>query len=274
MRSLILILIVFISFGCSKSKYEKKKIGGQIIEANFINDSLINGIAKIYDSEGKLLAQTSFINGIKNGPSVTFYENGKIKDSLNYSNDLLNETAFKYDSSGFLLFKRTNYYGIDMGDNSFYNNGKLEEYYFTNFERKQLVSCKYDSAGRCYKLMFNAKPLVSSVLLEKQTPAIQLFMYVPHPPSFEVIYKLGQVNSQNKKINETILNSNRLFIDTTLITSQKDLTYFISVDYRILSTDSTANILLEKLVPSSWREIFDSLNLPDVAVIPATVWVS
>ena len=248
MKWKILMALIFICFGCRENQTKEKKIGNEIVKAKFINDSLIDGIAKVYNSNGKLVSETNFIKGIKNGISLSFYENGKIKDSFNYSNNLLNGIAYRYDSNGLLLFKKTYYYGIDIGDNSFYHDGKVEEYYFTNFERKELVNCKYDSAGRCDTLMFNAKPIISNILLDKQIPAMQLFLYFPHPLSFEIIYKLGLIDSQNNKKKESILNTDRLFLDTTLTLPQKDWNYYISLDYRVLSNDSLTSIFFEKLI--------------------------
>ncbi len=168
-------------WSCNEYSVKRKKIGNDWIEAQFINDTIIDGHAKFYNCSGDLVAQCNYRMGKKEGYSVRYYKNGQTKDSVNYSDNLLNGEAFKFDANGKLLYQATNFYGLNMGDHSSYINGKVSEYYFDNFEKKQLVNCRYDSLGRCDSLAFHAIPIITSGLIENKIPAVNFFAYLPHP---------------------------------------------------------------------------------------------
>jgi antitoxin component YwqK of YwqJK toxin-antitoxin module len=68
------------SIGCKDSRYERREIGNDIVEAKFTKDSLINGLAKFYDHNGQLESQGYYVKGKKTGPFiilVTIYQNTK-----------------------------------------------------------------------------------------------------------------------------------------------------------------------------------------------------
>jgi len=236
---------IFLFSSCNEKTLVRKKIGNDIVEAQFLNDSLIDGKAKYFNNTGILEAYYTFKNGVKNGNAVTFHENGKLKDSMYYSDNLLNGPAYKFDVNGKLLFTIMYYYGLDVGDHLFFKNGVVDEYHFNNFDQKQIVSCKYDSVGSCDSLVFNAYPLITNGLIEKQNPAIKMFIYFPHPPDFEVIYKMGFIKNQ-QRLQEFTLNSDRLFLDTTFAIPEKDVNHFLTVDYKNKSNDSTVNVYFKK----------------------------
>jgi antitoxin component YwqK of YwqJK toxin-antitoxin module len=243
---IILISAFFLFLGCNENPVKKKKIGNSIIEAKFINDTLIDGNAKYYNDNGILEAEYTFVNGIRKGHDTIFYDNGKIKEERNYSDDLLNGEGRKYNVNGLLLFKLNHYYGLDVGDNTFYKNGIVIKYFFKDFAQKKIVDCTYDSTGSCNSLVFNARPVITTGIIQNQTPTIKLFVFFPHPVDFEIIYKIGFINNQQIKQDELTLNSERLFLDTVLKIPSPNLNYFLSVDYKNKSTDSIVNVYFEK----------------------------
>ncbi len=250
MKYIIILIVSSISiYSCndSASKYERKRIGNDIVEAKFINDSVIDGEAKFYNQSGALENKGYFSKGLKNGYWISYHRNGKVKDSINYSNDLLNGGAFGYNENGILLRRSTYYFGLNVGGNFLYEEGKVYEYFFNNFEKKELVNCKYDSLGSCTYFYFNAKPMVKKIYTSLNDSAINLFLYFPQPPDFEVIYQMGLINSLQTKKEVSQLNSNRIFIDTILPIAPKDWNYYLSIDYKNISNDSTVNVLFQKL---------------------------
>lgn len=246
MKYITVISCIFLFLSCKEKSIEKRRIGDDIVEAKFIKDGEIDGKATYYSDSGILKAYYTFKNGIKNGSAVIYYENGRIKDSMNYSDNLHNGKAYKFDVNGQLLFTTTYYYGIDVGDHTFFKNGKNYDYHFNNFDQKQIVYSRYNSMGNCDSLVFNAYPLITNGLLEKQIPAIKMFIYFPHPPDFEVIYKIGYIKNHQTKRGEVALNSNRLFLDTTLEIPEKDTNYFLSVEYKSKSHDSTVSVYFKE----------------------------
>jgi len=236
-----LFFCIYFLLSC-KDSIDSRILGDNIVEAKFINDTSIDGKAKYYSKLGILEAYYTFKNGDKNGDAVTYHENGKILDSMNYSNGLLNGQLYKFNTLGQLQFTKMYYYGIEVGDHSFFKNGKIYDYYFNSFDQKQIIYSRYDSLQKCDSLIFNAYPLITRGVLDRENPAIKIFIYFPHPPDFKVVYTMGYIDEQKKRQGEFILNSDRLFLDTTLKVPTIKLNYFLSVDYVSKSHDSTINV--------------------------------
>ena len=233
-----------IILSCSGNHVHKKQIGSDIVEANFIGDK-ISGTANFYSLSGVLECQANFIDGKKNGMSKTFYDNGKTEDSMYYVGDLLHGYSCNFDPTGKLKMSRTNYYGIEVGDHLFYIDGRIREYSFDNFEGTQLVYCSYDSVGRCNMLKFNARAIVNNTYNEHSDSVMRVFIYFPHPNDFDIIYKMISIDKSQKRKEATIDNA-RLFLDT-IFNIEKSNIYYLSVDYKNKSNDSTVNVLYQNL---------------------------
>lgn len=244
--SIITISLSLLIVTCKDYKLEKKRIGNNIVEAVFV-DGKIEGFAKFYTLSGILEYEGNYINGEKNGFGRTFYKNGRIKDTMYYISDKIHGEAYNYASDGNLRLIRNNYYGLEVGDHLFFVNGKITEYYFDSFEGVEIVKCKYDSFQRCDSMMFNSRAIVKNMVVEKDVPVKKVFIYFPHPPGFEIIYKMGFTvgYNQTRKI-ESVISSNRLFLDTTFGVSTAN-TYYLSVDYKNKSNGSVVNVLFQKL---------------------------
>ena len=68
MKKVILIAITFfVLISCSNYELQRKKIGEDLVEAKFVDDTLINGEAKFFDLNGNLESKANFFKGIKNG---------------------------------------------------------------------------------------------------------------------------------------------------------------------------------------------------------------
>ncbi len=242
--ALVIFLTLFI-YSCTNNKFEKRKIDNSIVEAKFI-DNKINGVAKFYSPSGFLEYEGNYTQGLKNGFGKIFYSNGKTKDSMNYVNDLIHGNAYQYDSIGNLRFVRTNFYGIEIGGHFFYDKGKIFKYFFDSFEGVEIVNCTYDSMQRCESIFYKMAAIVKNISLDNDRGAKKVFVYFPHPPGFEVIYKLSNTRSSPKISDEVILNSDRLFLDTVLNVSAED-SYLLSVDFLNKSNDSVVKVLRQKL---------------------------
>jgi hypothetical protein len=168
---------------------------------------------------------------------------GWMSDSMNYTNNLLNGKSYKYTQDGQLRVMRTNYYGLEVGDFSFYDRGKIQQYDFIDFENETLVKCTYDSAGMCDSLYFNAMPVLRNML--KEGRSINLFFISPHPPDFETKYMVGIKDENGMKKREFHLRDDSLFLDTVLPTPPKKWVYYVSINYKNISSDSTVNYYKE-----------------------------
>lgn len=251
MKKVILIAITFfVLISCSNYELQRKKIGEDLVEAKFVDDTLINGEAKFFDLNGNLESKANFFKGIKNGYAVNYYKNGVVKDSMYYTSNVLNGFFYSFDSSGFILFKGNNFHGLSAGDQYFFKDKTIKEYYFTNFERRRLVTCLYDSTGSCYSYFLNLSPVISDVLIKNEQPAINLFLYFPHPEGIELSYTIGLIDANNKRLSEVPLTSTNFFLDTTLAVPMQGSQYFISLKFKNLK-DSKTEIFTKKFRDSA-----------------------
>lgn len=113
------------------------------MKGEVIKDSVFNGIVKYFDKSKNFAGFSTFEYGLQDGPSVKYFQSGNKSDSINYKNGLENGDAYKYDSLGHLIYKTYYFNGLAVGGVTKYSSqGKVQEDYFTNFERKIIYDIK------------------------------------------------------------------------------------------------------------------------------------
>jgi antitoxin component YwqK of YwqJK toxin-antitoxin module len=230
------LLLVIITLGCNAGnrQFKRKEIGGEIVEANFLNDTLIDGVAKYYDKESStLVRKVCYRQGQKDGLSVIYRENGSIYDSLNYSNNILNGPRYIFDDSGRLSFGQNYYHGVSIGGQYFFNKGVAKRYVYSDFEKKQLYEVLYDSVGAPYKYggeIINAN--LYKVTVDGDSTFFGIFVCLLRPPNISINYSIGVTNEKTKEDKYLgNINGQREFIDTVLKAPGRESNYFISADY-------------------------------------------
>jgi hypothetical protein len=215
--------------GCNNRPFEakKKKVGSYIIEAQFHNDSVIDGQAKTYDRLNNLIEVSFYKNGVKDGLDIEYDVSGRIKDSTYYTNGILNGPSYIFDSTGKILFGKYNYYGLPVGHYYSYSFGKLKRYFYYNFERNNLVLCEYDSLNRPRLFKFISEPVLTEAQNSDGRQQLNLFLYLPSPPGMKTIYKIGLENERHETRDEIAINHNRLFLDTLLPYPATGWHYFV-----------------------------------------------
>lgn len=246
----ILAIISLIGFVCkstSEKKIVRKKIGDYFIGAAFIDETQIDGIARYYDGNNKLLSTAEYKNGIKYGPAINFYESGMKRDSVFYRDGLPNGKAFSYDSLGNKKGMSSYYYGVVVGDNILYSNGKPREYFFTDFHSTNLFSCYYDSAGR-YRMGKSTLAATTNLTAgDSGEVKLNVFFYLPQPPNLTTTFSLGLMDAKNTKRNESLIRiNNRFFIDTILSQPEKGYKYYISTHIQNIK-DSINKVIINEL---------------------------
>lgn len=232
----LLVIVGFFLFSCntktsSSEVLKKKQINGYLVKANFIDDTLINGIASFFKDD-KLSIKEHYKYGIRDGASVSFYSNGNIYDSSNYINGYKNGYYFVYDSSGKLRYECFFYKGDQLGPELGIHNGLITNYYFYSREGEVLYSAEYDSFHQLTQKgsFYNTIPRQFYIGANLY---YGVFAYLIYPPKMNVIYELiskksGQENSL-KKFNQEV------FFDTTFLPN-KDEKYFM----KIIADDSVS----------------------------------
>ena len=234
--------IIVLIYGCKSENQDKENkrihLNGRIVEASFLNDSLIDGEAKFYTPQGNLESKVMYKEGRKNGVFKSYYQNGKIQDSTFYKLGVQQGEHFAFDSIGNLIFKNYFYNGRNFGNNEIYKKGKIDKYFFTDFEKRQLFVGDYDSVGSIYRF---AGDIVNAHLYSLELdgyPSYGIFAYFLSPPNISIKYTLGLIDEKTKSKQKLIeFVDKRIFFDTILNKPQPGWSYYISADYN----DTIAN---------------------------------
>lgn len=230
---LICWLFIALIIGCKngQQKIERRKIGNYFVESIFINDSVYHGTTKFFSLKGELESKIHFINGTKDGIAINYHKNGNIHDSSFYVNGLKNGDHFVFDSSGELIYQDFYVSGHRLGGHVLYKKQKVYQYIFSNFEKKNIYSCIYDSIG---VKQFSGDILNTTIYTTNinNTPCYGLFVYLIYPPNIFVKYTLGIEDTVRKiKKDLQVFSKDRIFIDTVLEIPRKSEQYFVSAEY-------------------------------------------
>ena len=206
---LMLIIVVF-TLSCKQKTERILMLSNETNAVGDISkDSIYNGIIKFYDNiTEKLIEQTDFNNGIRNGMSYHFYYNGKIRDKSQYVKGKLDGYVYFYDSTGLLTDIEHYYAGIKIGAKIHYINNKLNYYQFNNLEDETILSIEYDSLKK-KKLIDLYYPLIFSRCkgdtVNDTVHLPKIFIYLPNPPKFKFEYSIVKVDKECK--NPLLLHS-------------------------------------------------------------------
>ncbi len=232
---------------------EKKRIDNKIIKSYFINDSIFDGVTEYFNLDNLLESKIQYNKGIKHGFEINYYSNGRIYDSSFYINGQKNGFHYVYDSSGQLVYKDYYFRGFGIGGKAFYKQGKPHQYIFSNFEKRDIYSCEYDSQGM---RKYNGELLNLSLYTVKLNNQKHegLFIYLISPPDINIEYTLG-ITDENEKVKKRVatFDNNRMFVDTILTPPSQGFQYYLSVDYNDKSNDirkNYFNILDWKTIPA------------------------
>lgn len=130
---------------------------------NYEND-LKNGCATFYDSSETKTNEVFFVDGKRQGESLWFYPNGKIKKKLIYEDDRENGIAFLLDSNGFVIIEEEysngylrdvkKYNQLDENGNktgvwrAYFPNGQIKSETSYKEGLKDGLSKEYDKDGK------------------------------------------------------------------------------------------------------------------------------
>src|SRR5882672_12013545 len=138
---LIFFTIIIITMSCRNDiENSKHKVGPFLVEGHFIDDSVMDGEMKYYNSMAKLVTVINYQKGIKHGASINYYLNGKTYDSIFFYYGLKDGFHYIYDSTGKLSYIDFYSKGHNFGPQFYYSNGKLEKYYYNEFEKEPIYA--------------------------------------------------------------------------------------------------------------------------------------
>ena len=221
MNKLIILPISILLFISCKRDWHKDLIvndsKGIIRKGRVINDSLFDGVVKLYDYYNRYIGFETYSFGIKNGASVRYFPNEKKSDSLFYSNGQSIGYVYEYDSTGLLIDKSFNYNGRSVGPHYIYNrSANCIKYYFYSFEGALIYSSKTEKDTSNYELGSEINLRVTSIKIDNDFKS-WLFLYLVLPHYLKVHYALAILDSNNKILStEMIIADNTFFYEKIL----------------------------------------------------------
>lgn len=206
--------ILFISCASDSKTSKKLQANGDYLVGTVRDDSVYNGIVKVYDKNNRYLGYRNYKYGLEDGVSVHYYRNGA-SDSSFFSKGLKNGYAYKFDALHRLRHKNYYYNDRPLGHNYEYDSlGKLNGYYFTDFEgnviyeTKLIDSIPYEK-GNLIEAVVNRKLIGTE---EKEV----LFLYLIDPPFVKTHYEIAILNEQKQIISSKRINAKNCFYEQEL----------------------------------------------------------
>jgi antitoxin component YwqK of YwqJK toxin-antitoxin module len=146
---LIFFLILVIS-GSSCSNSSNKKSAKEKDESSVTSpaDTGFNGITK-YQSQGRLVKEVTFKNGIRDGLMKTYYASGKLHQTFWYVNGKIQDTAVMYNEDG-TIFRKSPFRddSINGIQTQYYKSGKVRaRLEFVNGLRTPFLE-EFESSGK------------------------------------------------------------------------------------------------------------------------------
>ena len=116
------------------------KNGNKSVEINFEN-SEVNGVRKIYFTNGPLYIDGTRVLGYENGPKKIYYPNGKLQKEENYYYGNMHGVVKSYYPNGNLKMEQNWYNGEQNGATKYYDEtGKVKETRFYYYDLLMNVS--------------------------------------------------------------------------------------------------------------------------------------
>ena len=114
-------------------------------------DGKTNGVHEQY-CDGNIQYRINYVNGVKEGESIKFFENGKIKSIYNYSNGKLNGLCQSWYKNGNWK-KKSNYLDDVLHGcrETFYKNRRREERCYYNKGKRNGIYENWCENGECKK---------------------------------------------------------------------------------------------------------------------------
>jgi antitoxin component YwqK of YwqJK toxin-antitoxin module len=219
----VLMLILFLSLNSCKQhidieslKVTKDENGNLQSEIHYINDTLMNGLAKYYYSpnpKNVLKDEINFIKGKKDGWYKHYRKDGTLESKTYFKNNTPDGENYWYYEDGIpkeeTFWKKGKQYGAGKW---YYKSGKLETFNVTDFYDRVIYVIQYDEQGNKIKeegVTFSPKFVaeytndsIGSPIMEnfvKVGKEVSIKITVAEPPQTKTIIKMGELNKNNMK---------------------------------------------------------------------------
>ena len=119
---------------------------GRLIEESEYENNLLNGVQKSFYSNGNVKMEVSYVNGQKSGPTKSWYKNGNQSSETEFlDNKIIGSTSFYQDGS--IRMKETMEPSGLMLTEAFYENGQLSHSFGSIGGKKEGIFVKNAPTG-------------------------------------------------------------------------------------------------------------------------------
>jgi hypothetical protein len=174
-------------------------------EATYINDSVLDGLYKMYFINGNVESESTYKHGKKEGVTKDYYPSGKLMSTTEFHDGKAEGNGIWYYENGVIESKYLWIKGLSFGDGFYFRkDGTLEQYQLSDFEGNTRFIIKYDEKENPIKFdgqilaQFQLDTDFDSVLIGKKTEAE---LCIATPPNFIVKVYLNELDVDNKIIN-------------------------------------------------------------------------
>ncbi len=120
---------------------------GVLIEESEYKNNVLNGLQKRFYTNGSLKTEISYVDGIRSGPMKNWYQDGKQYSEIIYKdNAVIRSISFYPDGSTRLDEKLNEETGLSS-TRAFYNNGKISHTFDAKNNKKEGTLVKYTPSG-------------------------------------------------------------------------------------------------------------------------------
>lgn len=144
-----------------------------------IKDGFLNGFHVQFDEEGVVSVKSNYAYSYLEGPSISYYKNGAIKNEVTYKQNKKVGEETSYDIHGNIIYKKTKITGQDY--EKFYDQGKHVASQFV----KTIDGVAYDLIVKLDSFE-NIEIVFGRVSGEEKTPDLYVFN-----ATFELIEKIN-----------------------------------------------------------------------------------
>lgn len=222
-KSWIYILIIFTLgyISCKRGRADNKSFvvekdgnGNLISEINYLNDTIIHGIAKYYYNPTPaniLEEEIEYSHGIMEGLYKHYRKNGTLESKTEFKNNLTDGQNYWYYENGKPRNESFWEKGKQYGDAKwYYNNGQLRSYIALDYFGKCFYSILWDSTGNktkeegevfsknfvaIYSIDTSQTPIIENAVMKNKETITRIT--VAQPPQTKTTIRMGELNKKN-----------------------------------------------------------------------------
>ena len=181
-----------------------------MIELLFIlscNQKGIHIVKKEYYPDGIIKTAITYIDSLRDGKAISYYENGKIFQEQYYKNGTEDSIFKEYYSNGVLKKQGMYSYGTLMGSVYYYYlDGRIKGYNAKSYKGETFYSIFFDSLGnKTYEDGMSIAPVVadfSNKKIYKSNDTVHIVWCIAEPPDYKNEVQISIRKEQENNLKE------------------------------------------------------------------------